>query len=265
MLHKQAKNTVNKLKTGLVRFTLPGWEYPLKLTGRLTPEEMLRGVEFMASVSLLQANQALEVQEMVFQRMGEQVSDASKRVYRSAVRQFIEYCQSLTVWPTYRRPGLPPTAYIYGKPKKVWHHFGLRSAEVPPALQAELDAYAEALANRAQPLSSYSIEREVRGVRKVLGWLRRTRNIPAEELTLFQIVPVEALFEETAAAKTLGLLREYLDWLKSREEHIHSLKQAFMHFLYMTEYAHYVYANQVSSTDAVNSRTSACTVGPKAD
>ncbi|WP_204141187.1 hypothetical protein [Halomicronema sp. CCY15110] len=241
--HKQAKNSINKLKTGLVRFTLPGWGYPLKLTGRLTPEEMLRGIEFMASVSLLQANQALEVQESLFQRMGDLVSDASKRVYRSAVRQFIEYCQSLAAWPTYRRPGLPPTAYIYGKPKKVWHHFGLRSQDVPPALQAELNEYAEALSSRTPPLSPSSIQRQTRGVRKILGWLHRTKNIAVEELTLFQIVPVEALFEEAAAAKTMSLLQEYLDWLKSREEHIHSLKQAFMHFLYLTEYAHHVYLN----------------------
>jgi hypothetical protein len=241
---KQARTSINKLKTGLVRFTLPGWGYPLKLAGRLTPEEMFKGIAFMASVSLLQADQALEVQESVFQRMGEQVSDTSKRVYRSAVRHFIEYCQSLTVWPTYKRPGLPPTAYIYGKPRKVWRHFSIRIEEVPPPLQAELDAYAESLSNRTPPLSPSSIERQTRGVRKVLGWLRITKNRPVEEFTIFQIVPVEALFEETAATKTLGLLREYLDWLKSREEHIHSLKQAFLHFLYLAEYSHHVYIDR---------------------
>lgn len=239
---KKADSEIAKLKTSILRFLLPEWGFILKLNGNLSPSETIEGLKFMEQVSIYQAVHALEAQEKVFERFGDRVSAASKRVYRSALRKMLVWGQSQDWWTQSVEPALDgrtPTMILPQKRVEHWHKLKLK--ELPPSLNQQLDALSIYMRTVRQPnLAESSWIRYSRELLGAYGWLCRVKGIPLAELSLGHLVPVEAIHDMSAAEQVAALVREYLEWMQVNiGDKKSTLRFALQAFCYVAEYIHY--------------------------
>lgn len=239
---KKQYSMLAKLKTSLIRYVLPGWEFPLKLDGNLSALETLEGLKFMEKVPIHQAAFALEVQDAVFDRFGDRVSAASQRVYRCELKKMITWGRSQTWWKQSVETGLngrTPKMAFHKKRTEHWHK--LKPKELPPKLSQELDAlsvYVRTL--RRLPLAESSWIRYRREILGTLGWLHRVKGMALSELSLSTLVPVAAIHDMRAAEQVGELVQEYLEWLQAQiGDKKATLRFALHSFSYIAEYVHY--------------------------
>lgn len=246
---EQARAIFGKAKTALVRYTAPGWGYPVKLEGRLTPAEMIGGLEFLKTITLEQAVNALAVQKTVFERFGPAVSSQSQRVYRSALKQFLEFLRTLPEWPQPllgkgSSEGTAP--YIHGPRAPFGPRYALKGGEMTPELRAELAEYSLCCQEeRTEPLSDAALHRYLKDIRNLWGWLYRYKGYSLEELSFFKIVPAEAFWQPDAMERVMALCQEYVAWLRDeRQVATSTMGYGLNTFFLITEYTHYVYQSQ---------------------
>ncbi|MGG6270906.1 hypothetical protein ACQ4M3_41370 [Leptolyngbya sp. AN03gr2] len=93
---EQAKATLSRTKTALLRYTLPGWGFSVPRGDRLTKWEVEKGLDQMKRISLRGASSALEIQQRWFEQ--QHVSRTVQRTYRAALIKFIEWCEQQSWW-----------------------------------------------------------------------------------------------------------------------------------------------------------------------
>jgi hypothetical protein len=239
---KKAYSIIAKTKTSLIRFVLPEWGFPFKLDGNLLPSETIEGLKFMEKISIYQAIYALEAQDKVFDQFGDHVSYASRRVYRSALKKMIVWGRSQDWWTQSVEPvldGRTPTMVVPQKRVEHWHK--LKPKELPSSLSQQLDVLSIYMRTIRQPnLAESSWIRYSRELLGVFGWLCRVKGISLAELSLAHLVPVEAIYDTSAAEQVVGLVREYLEWMRVNiGDKKSTLRFALQAFSYVAEYIHY--------------------------
>lgn len=238
----KAYTEIAKIKTSLLRFVLPEWGFILKVDGNLSPSETIDGLKFMEQIPIHQAVHALETQRKVFDRFGDRVSAASRRVYRSALRKMMDWGRSQEWWTQSVEPtldGKTPTMLVPQKRVEHWHK--LKPKELPPNLSQQLDALSTYMLSVRQPnLAKSSWIRYSRELLGVFGWLYRVKGIPLAELSLTHLVSVEATRDMSAAEQVVDFVREYLQWLRANiGDKNATLRFALHAFTYVAEYIHY--------------------------
>lgn len=241
---KKAYSEIAKLRTSLLRFLLPGWGFVLKVDGNLSPSETIEGLKFMEQIPIYQAVYALEAQGKVFDQFGDRVSSASRRVYRSALKKMLDWGQSQDWWKRSVETvldGRTPTMLVPRKRVEHWHK--LKPKELPSGLSQQLDALSVYMMTLRQPnLAESSWIRYRRELLGVLGWLYRVKGISLAELSLSNLVPVEAIHDIRAAEQVTDLVQEYLEWLQANiGDKKATLRFALQSFSYVAEYIHYEY------------------------
>lgn len=88
----QALSEIRSTQTALLRYTLPGWGGPVPLSERLSPIEITAGIEFSASVSLVQFQTARAVFDMVLQKLQ---TDAQEQKQAEPKNGWKKYFQGL--------------------------------------------------------------------------------------------------------------------------------------------------------------------------
>lgn len=239
---KGAKAAIAKLQTGWIRYVLPGLGFPLKLKGKLIHEEVAKAHQFMQGVSLCQADQALEVQQQVFQQFGDRISPEVQRVYRSVVRKSLEWGRQQDFWEISlgnrakdRAPAmLPPRGSL--KPR-----YSIQKTQYNETLQKEIEHLcAWWQSTRVPTLKQDSIRRYLKDINCLLGWLHHVKAVPIKNLSLYKIVPLQALSDEAAAQQVTNLAQEYLEWLQvERENQLSTQLFAWYSFVHISEYIHY--------------------------
>lgn len=238
---------IAKTKTSLIRFLLPEWGFPLKLEGNLSPAETMKGLQFMEKIPIYQTAHALEVQERVFDKFGDRVSPASRRVYRSSLRKMITWGQAQDWWQhsvTTSDDSKAPTMLIFKKRVEHWHK--LKLEELSIGLSQELDRFSTYLKTLRQPcLNESSCIRFYREVLGILGWLHRVKGVSLAELTLTKLVPTESIHNATVANQVAAQAEEYIEWMRSNLGGKEStLKFALRAFFLIAEYIHHEYAKK---------------------
>ena len=136
----QAYSQLAKLKTALLRYTLPGWHRPTTLEAT-APPLAADGMGLMQQMTLQDFAQALQLQEQVYARLGTQVSGASKRTYRCALKQMLAWCEQQAWWPqavqSHPEQQAPLMMPNHCKPN---YRCALQLHHLPPSLQQELEA-----------------------------------------------------------------------------------------------------------------------------
>jgi len=231
-----------KLKTSLIRYTLPGWDFTLKLDGNLSALETFEGLKFMEKVPIYQAVFALELQATVFERFGDRVSAGSRRVYRCELKKMIDWGRSQDWWTQCVEPvleGRTPTMMVPKKRVEHWHK--LKPKELPASLTQELEDLSLYMRTVRQPnLAESSWIRYSRELLGVFGWLHRVKGISLTALSLSNLVPVEAIHDLNSAQQVADFVREYLEWMRVEiGDKRSTLRFALQSFSYVAEYTYH--------------------------
>ncbi len=245
---EKAKSIIAKTQTGLFRYTLPYYGFPLKLNGNLSFSEMNEGLKFMEEISINQAVYLSEAQEQVFDKFGDRVSSASRRVYRSALKQMLDWGRSQDWWKQsveISSDSRTPTMLIFKKRVEHWHK--LKPQEISSDLSQQLGSFSTYLVTQRQPyLNDSSCIRYRREVLGVLGWMHRVKGVALTDLSLTDIVSVASIHNWDAAKEVVALAEEYLEWMRTNLGGKEStLRFALQAFFYVAEYIHYDYTKNI--------------------
>lgn len=246
---KSAKSILSKLQTAWTRYVLPAWGFALKLNGNLSPEDVAAGMEFMQQISLEQVDTALAAQVQVYESYGDLISPQVRRVYRSSLRKCLEWGKNQAFWQmalgTSAKDRAPVMFPLTGERKPP---YSLSKAECPAHLLQEIDHLCHCWrTSRSPALSDASIHMYLKNIYGVLGWLHRVKGIPTGELSLFRIVPCEALSSPIAAQAVAAIAAEYLNWLQSERKNRNSTRSyALKAFVHTAEYVYHVTTNPSS-------------------
>jgi hypothetical protein len=203
-----------KLKTALRRHTLPGF-------GWVFVKEEPAWRDFMQTLTVQDLSRALAVQAQVLTQLGETVSDDSRRVYRSALKKFVEHAQAQPDYHTAlgtQAEHMAPRMHTHKKRQEHWHRLKLKDR--PQRVTDELDQFTHYLAyTRSQTpygrtLSESSIQRYRRELWDLLSWLHRFKGEPLATLSLECLVPKSAITDEVGATQVSVLLKS--TWTGSR-------------------------------------------------
>ncbi|WNZ46124.1 hypothetical protein Q2T42_30510 [Leptolyngbya boryana CZ1] len=234
-----------KLKTALIRYTLPGWGLPIH-RGKATLSQTTTGIEFMKQISLLQFDQALNVQEQVFRELGLDPAAPVCRTNRSMLNKLLEFGRSQPYWNatvgSVQAETTPRLLVVTQKRCKHWHR--LNRADISSSLKAELDALVSFWQfQRCPPLGETSRIRLRREILDLLGWLHRVKKVPVLDLSLQILIPSEAVHEPEAAHQVRAMTEEYLDWLHVNiSTHPSTHRFAVQVLIYLAEYIEYVHS-----------------------
>lgn len=249
---QQAKATLAQAKTALLRYTLPGWGFLIPHRSKLTEQEMEAALSYTKQVSLEQLSNGRYIQQTVFEAL--QVPINSQRNYRAALNKLLKWCEQQSWWQnvateqqsTLHKPK-PSVLDIRVTNRKYKdeqgkllqeYKYGLGSVavdEIPNRLQRELKAFQRFRtnsegSNRKQEVKQSTVDKDLKHIRLILGWLHRIRGIPLEQLSLNQIVPLVLLKStqereaemvkagHAAAQQALTLAEDYIKWLKTSPE-----------------------------------------------
>jgi hypothetical protein len=243
--HKEAKDAYAlkaKLKTALIRYTLPGWGFPMH-QGKATAAQTAEGLEFMKQISLLQVDQALITQEQVFRSMGHDPADPVCRINRSALNKLLEFGRSQPYWnPAVgsEQTETTPRMLVTKKRCKHWHR--LNQTDISPTLTAELDALVFFWQfQRQSPLVENTRIRYRREILDILGWLHRVKNVPLSELSLQILIPAQAVHDQETANQVRAMTENYLEWVQLNVSPKFSTQRfAVQTLIYIAEYIEYV-------------------------
>lgn len=227
---QKASVTLSLTKTAIIRYTLPGWGLEPSKHGRVTAWESYRGITFMKGVELPQLSHVLEIQQQVFEN--QQVPLDVQRNYRSALNRFLGWCQKQDWWKSKAQHIVPKRhprtdqKPKQSKPQRPKYALGsVRGDFISKNLESELEAFQDFRRNDSDVRRS-TVEKDLRQIRLVLGWLHRFKEIPLASLSLRQMISWVDIdspalskdeAEETAFAN-LELINEYIRWLESTGE-----------------------------------------------
>jgi hypothetical protein len=249
-------------KTALVRFTVPGWSNVYPSGAKCTTDQMTQGLAFLSQVTAQQFKEALSVQEAVFEHL--QIEKSHRRRNRSPLNKMVAWAETQGYFDSNKPEG--KTAQTEGEVpfrlnaprgqarqrakdirlrstlKREDYALGSRPGDyVNSALQEQLNDWVAYLSKKNRPPT---IEKDLKQIQRLLGWLHREKGIPLETLSLENVVhfsPVKPrvedylktrgkdkgivdrqryadakfTFEETAkglADKTVERIKEYLTW-----------------------------------------------------
>ncbi len=211
--HLQEENptALPNLKTALVRYTLPGYGLP--------PEAKKDTADaFMTTVPLYQFKDALNVQQRVYESLGDKCSPASKRNYRHALKKMLDWCSQQKWWKENARAESGEYAPIMrkgsGRPVRATNRncflpkYTLKDSEILGDLQKELDSLMAFLTGSTvykrqdPPLRKVTAVAEIDNIKRIMGWLHRYRDVAISELTLSKLDDIELAYE-------------FCNWLKS--------------------------------------------------
>lgn len=228
---KQKASVILSLaKTAIIRYTLPGWGLEPSKHGRVTAWESYRGITFMKGVELPQLSHALEIQQQVFEE--QRVPLDVQRNYRSALNRFLGWCQEQDWWQSKVQPVVPKRhprtdqKPKQSRPQRPKYALGsVRGDFISKNLQSELEAF-QNFRLHENDVQQSTVEKDIRQIRLVLGWLHRFKDAPLASLSLRQMIswvdidsPALGKNEaEETAFSNLELINEYIHWLESTGE-----------------------------------------------
>jgi hypothetical protein len=88
----KSNNEIAKIKTALIRYTLPGYGISTQLMESHQKEKSLK------KISISQFKNVLVVQQQVFEVLGTEVTIHSQRTYRSALKKMLKWCAKQNWW-----------------------------------------------------------------------------------------------------------------------------------------------------------------------
>lgn len=224
---QKASITLALVKTAIIRYTLPGWGLEPSSHRRVTAWENYQGLTFMKGVELPQLVHGLETQQKVFEQ--QEVPLDIQRNYRAALNRFLEWCYEQSWWNHSR----PQSSVTKRDPRpsdqKVRHQrpkYALGTVEgdfVSENLQSELEAFQNFRLNQNGVRQS-TVNKDLRQIRLVLGWLHRFKGISLGSLKLQDMISWADIDSsdrahlkqaEDLAFKNLELINEYIAWLEN--------------------------------------------------
>ncbi|MBD3885515.1 hypothetical protein IFO70_27740 [Phormidium tenue FACHB-886] len=175
----------------------------------------------------------------------QQVPMRTRQTYQSALNRFLRWCELQSWWvppPTSQRTlnfSKPnsDTASLHHQQAKLTrkHRYGLGSVAgdvVPERLLKQLEEF-QAFRSERSGAKQSTVDRNLRQVRLILGWLHRIKGISLDELSLETIVPFVDLgvpsqieLAEKVAFETRDLAKQYIGWLQSTSAHGDSQESA---------------------------------------
>ena len=209
-----------KIRTALLRFTVPGWSKRYPLEKRSSSQVMAKALHFLETISLQQLQGALQVQAEVFEKMA--VSESNRRVFKSYLRKFLSWCEEQGWFDEATTRSLPnesasqvpakvavqlnrfqspkgvhkPLAKdlkLSGVPKKVNYALGTVAGDViNTRLAHQLDRLFQFM-QQTLGLRPSTRENYRERLLQLLGWFHRYQGVPLDELCLESIVPVVKL------------------------------------------------------------------------
>jgi|GEM_PF-1466947 len=233
---KKAEAHLAQTRTALLRYTLPGWGFPLAEGARLTSQECERGLQFLEQVALEQIKDASMLQEKLFDQLG--VAGNSRRNYRWALHTFIAWCQQ-QAWSkaidlpaerrsTSRQREKKGTATsVRTTPYKARVPYQLSKTERSALLQQQLEDFNHFLTqpqptSSRKPVSVETAKQVEHYVLRLLGWLHEVQGLPIDALSLETLIPTDIsdqgkLSKAAVKATSRGLVdlvHAYLKWLQ---------------------------------------------------
>jgi hypothetical protein len=239
----KADATLLQAQTALIRYTLPAWGFPLPKGKRLSREEREQGLDFLKQVKLEQLQDALKLQDALFEQL--QVAGNSRRNYRWALNNFIDWCReqpwsSSVAWPETKR-STPRQRERKGSAtdvrlttRKARKSYRLAPEQIPPTLQQELKAFHQFLiqppstARLDSPVRPATAQQHQQQLLRIFGWLHQVQAVPLGDLgfhCLIEFVPIPSRLQHSEAQpqgqttddKTIGLVQAYLEWLRGKQ------------------------------------------------
>ncbi|MEB3123848.1 MAG: hypothetical protein VKL41_21810 [Snowella sp.] len=218
---QQAGAILSRVKTALLRYTLPGWGFTIPQGKKLTDDETMAGWENMKQISLLQFREAGHIQQQVFETQG--VSNSIQRTYRAALNQLMQWSRKQSWWlentkdsgHTIEKAQTVNPVDVNSLENKIRvtqrrykddlgnsiqsYQYGLGSVEgdeIPVHLQQELEAFEHfrtnpSVARSGKGVAQSTLQQNLKQIRLILGWLYRYRGIPLEKLGLKTLIPIE--------------------------------------------------------------------------
>ncbi|HEY9298797.1 MAG TPA: hypothetical protein VIQ31_21060 [Phormidium sp.] len=83
------------LRTGLLRYTIQKWGFPLPSGHKMTQDEVNTGVEFLKKIPISEVPHLLEYQQEVFESLG---GKSSSRTYRLHLKRMVDWCLKQSWW-----------------------------------------------------------------------------------------------------------------------------------------------------------------------
>jgi hypothetical protein len=220
-------------RTALLRYTLPGWGFPPPKGQRLTAQEATQGLQCLSQVSVAHLQEAAALQEDLFEQL--HVAGNSRRNYRWALHQFLDWCQQQSwfdtnTWseaeqPTPRKREKKGSATdVRVTTRKASQAYRLPDAALSASLQQELADLEQYLTDskpseRSQRRTSATIQQTLNQVRRILGWLHHVEGIAQDALSLHLLVPEtwgqsqqRQLLEPEGTKNSVELVQAYLQW-----------------------------------------------------
>ena len=240
---KKAAASLAQTRTALLRYTLPGWGFPLPKGSRLTEQECEQGLQFLTQITLERLQEAPHLQEGLFEQIG--VAGNSRRNYRWALNAFIDWCKqqdwfNSVRWslekrstPRQREKKGSATA-VRTTPYKAKTPYQLSMNDISSALQQELESFNEFLVRPEQALhnkrqiSVVTAKQTLQQVLRFLGWRHQVQGIAVEDLSLYTLFPAApdekggliSCSGKAATTSVVELVQAYLQWLQaSRSGH----------------------------------------------
>lgn len=272
---QRAYAKVAQTKTALIRYTLPDWGLTHPQGNKLTAWEVNHGLEFMSKISLHQIQTVLVAQQHVFE--AQQVPEHVRRTYRSALNQFVNWCQEQDWFEEVMTGGSPQRPAKVRKrsaqdlryrrtsagssPTVLPYRYAIGAVEgdvIYGKLRQDLDEFTAFRLDPDllgfKPVQQKTVNRDVTSICQILGWLHRIQGVKSEELQLTQLVPYVPIHKrkeaKVAAERALAIAFNYIDWLqrspaeggrgRSVKEHMTPILKTFLtvaRFLYRHEIA----------------------------
>lgn len=214
-----------KVKTAIVRYTLPGWG--------LNVENGQDPLELMALVPINQFKDALTIQEKVFKSLGKDVSGTVQRTYRSQLRQLLNWCAKQRWWkqehgedvraPKKKLAGFNSKEFrVTNKPRK--EYYGLTEKQLTETLKKEFSQLFNYLTSisvrkrQEEPIKKITANLILAKVKLILGWLHTHKEIPLKNLTIKILDDIDLTYE-------------FLDWARTEREIAASSEAVFIRII----------------------------------
>src|SRR5919199_244934 len=208
----KAKQIYSKTKSAIVRHLIAGWDESLmpKSSRQPTKTETTQIQEFLEKTPVSKLNEALEVQERVFEKYN--VTQSSRNVYKSRLENLINWvrkqgwiesggrCSSSRRNPKMRHGhGIRDKKRLTNRATKL-DNYSLKThsswnTQKVKKLVEEVNQFHEYLVNErypgrlAEPVKPLSARDYVKHLYEILGWLVNYKHIQPEKLNLNLLVP----------------------------------------------------------------------------
>ncbi|HEY9695836.1 MAG TPA: hypothetical protein V6D10_00985 [Trichocoleus sp.] len=273
-------------QTALIRFTVGGWGGPIPSGRKATAAAVAEGLRFLEKVPLSELENALAVQNQVFDRMG--ISKARRRGPRCYLKKIIDWAAKrgwIGQQPIDERPNLHRFSSPRGQRRQYKkrltdrkiaspHTLGSRKDDfINKKLQAEIDTYSE-FCTKNLTVREATVKKNLRYILCILGWLHQYKSFPLDSLSLQSIIPfvqlklrlrdfrdeagqidmnqywvAKAMAREEAkdlAVDVVQLCDEYVTFLNCHPKTHHQIMDA------MLSVAKYVYRKETDSEEFAN-------------